>query len=73
MRFYVIRCEWNKVANAENREMYAFDTRDKAVAKFHSIMGSDINNATLSKALCVVLDGNGNTIAREVWEASEEA
>lgn len=72
MRFYVIRCEWNKVANAENREMYAFDTRDKAIAKFHDVMSKDINNATLSKALCVVLNSFGNVEVKEYWEEKVE-
>lgn len=73
MRYYVIRAEWNKTANAENREVYGFVDRDKAMAKFHDIMAKDINNASLTKALCVVLNAYGNVEAKEYWEAAEEA
>lgn len=71
MRFYVIRAEWNSTANAENREMVAFDDLSRATAKFHDIMAKDINNPNLTSAMCCVVNSYGNIEKSEIWQREE--
>lgn len=68
MRYYVVAIQYNAEAEAENRTVpKAFDTKDEAIAEFHSQLAKDMKNATLGWSICIIFDNNGNIIRDEKW------
>jgi len=72
MRYYVVRVEYNTQAQAENRQIYGFDTLDEARKKFHEIMREDINSELLNRALCVIINEHCGTEQKETWYRPDE-
>lgn len=71
-RYYVTSVEFNKVAQAENRSVpSAFDSLDKAKAKFYTTLANNINNNTISDAVVIMFDSNGNKVMSEHWHEEE--
>lgn len=73
MRFYVLAIQYNREKEAENRTVpKAYDTKDDAIAEWHSQLAKDMKNDTLGWSLCMVIDVFGNVIAKERWTRAVE-
>ena len=48
-------------------------TWDESVMGLHQVMASAMANASVQSALCMVIDGMGNTLKKEYWERGNVA
>lgn len=68
MRYYLFTVQHNAEKDAENRVApKAYDTREEAIANFHSQMGNDMKNLTLDWAISLVINDVGGIEANERW------
>ena len=73
MRYYVIAIQHNWEANAENRTApKAFDTKNEALAEFHTQIGKDIKNATLDWSLAMIINSDGGVEDAERYWGPEK-
>ena len=74
MRFYLIKIAFNKVAQAEDRVISAYDSEDEARKAYHSYMQQSILGSTIGWAYGCVMNGYGVKLdgCEERWEAKEE-
>lgn len=68
MRYYVTIIQYNAEAEAENRELKAFNTRDEALAYYHKTMGNTIGNEKLAWALMYIVNSAGGVEIMDKWE-----
>ena len=71
--FYEIEIQRNK-DNVESKGMYSYNTRDEAIAVFHTKMASGITAGragNLNYVLTMVINEAGTTVALETWTAPE--
>ena len=68
MNYYVVRVKLLLDGTTKKSELMEYDTRQEAVAKFHSNLGTDMADDTLAGSMCVVLNGHGGTEIKDFWE-----
>ena len=68
MRYLVVRYEYNSMAQAENRVLYAYDTENDAVKQFHSVIYQDMNTESVERATIVVMREDGATLRLEQYK-----
>lgn len=65
-RFYVNSIEMT--INGENRtQPSAFNTKDEALAKYHSVMSKDMSSESIVGCIITVQDDNGLMIVNDKW------
>ena len=72
MNYYVMRIKYQKDGQVKKSEVMEYDTRQSAVAKFHTNMGADMADSTLKGSVCTVINGMGGQEEAEYWEIPEE-
>ena len=72
MNYYVMRIKYQKDGQVKKSEVMEYDTRQAAIAKFHTNMGTDMADDTLKGSMCTVINGMGGQEEAEFWELPEE-
>ena len=72
MKYYVMRVKYLKDGTTKKSEVMEYDSRERAIAKFHSNLGTDMVDETLQGSMCVVINGMGGMEKTEYWEAVAE-
>lgn len=66
-KYYVMRVKYLKDGTIKKSEVMEYDSRQAAIAKFHSNMGTDMVDETLSGSMCTVIDQYGNQIPEATY------
>ena len=66
-KFYVVRVKWLKDGTIKKSELMSYQTRQEAIAKYHSNMAQDMADDLLSGSMCTVLDQLGGCILNDHW------
>lgn len=66
-RFFVIRVKWLKDGTIKKSEVMDYDSRIRALAKFHTNIGTDMSDDTLCGSMCAVINNSGYTIIQDSW------
>ena len=69
--YYVIRVKYLKDGTEKRSELMAYETKQQALSKFHTNMGTDMADETLNGSMCVVLNNHGGTEESDYWETLE--
>jgi len=72
--YYVVRVKYLKDGSEKRSELMAYQTKQEALSKFHTNMGTDMADDTLAGSFCTVLNSLGNPVTSDSWhiEESEE-
>ena len=65
--FYVMRVKFLKDGTTKKSEVMDYQTRNEAMAKFHTNLGADMGDDTLSGSMCTVINSHGGQEANEYW------
>jgi len=65
--FYVMRVKFLKDGTTKKSEVMDYETRDQAVAKFHTNLGTDMVDETLKGSMCTVINSHGGQECKEYW------
>lgn len=65
--FYVMRVKFVKDGTTKKSEVMDYETRNEAMAKFHTNLGTDMSDSTLSGSMCTVINSHGGQEAHEYW------
>ena len=68
MRYLVVRYEYNSEQQAENRQVYAYDTINEATKQFHSILYQDMNTPSVQKAMVCIVTEYGDMVRNERYD-----
>lgn len=66
-KYFVVRVKWLKDGTIKKSELMSYQTREQAIAKYHSNMSIDMTDDTLSGSMCTVLDQLGGIILSDYW------
>ena len=66
--YYVVRVKRLKDGTEKKSELMSYETRQEALAKFHTNMGTDMVDDTLIGSMCVVLNEHGGTEIKDYWQ-----
>lgn len=58
------------IQNASTKALYSYPTLDAALSAFHTELAYRGNNRT--STMCLIIDGYGNTVKKEYWQAAPE-
>lgn len=72
MKYYVMRVKHLKDGTTKKSEVMEYDSRERAIAKFHSNLGADMADETLQGSMCAVINGMGGMEKTEYWESVAE-
>lgn len=72
MKFFVVRVKFLKDGTLKKSELMEYDSKVRAVAKFHSNVGTDMDDDSLAGGMCVVLNEHGGSEEKVYWTAEEE-
>ena len=67
MDYYVMRIKYQKDGTVKKSEVMDYDTMQKALAKFHTNIGTDMSDDTLAGSMCTVINGAGAQIETSFW------
>jgi len=70
--FFVVRVKYLKDGTMKKSELMDYTTENRAVAKYHSNMGTDMVDETLAGGYCTVLNGHGGEVISGFWKADED-
>lgn len=65
--YYVMRVKYLKDGTTKKSEVMDYETRDQAVAKFHTNLGADMVDDTLKGSMCTVINSHGGQETKEYW------
>lgn len=65
--FFVTRVKFLKDGTIKKSELMSYDTLNQAVAKFHSNLGTDMEDSTLKGSMCTVTNSHGGQEKTEYW------
>lgn len=65
--FFVTRVKFQKDGVVKKSELMSYETRNEAVAKFHTNLGTDMADATLKGSMCTVTNSHGGQECKEYW------
>lgn len=78
--YFVTRVRFLKDSTIKKSELMSYDTKNEAMSKFHTNLGTDMADPTLKGSMCVVNNSHGGAEAHEYWgytdidpEPNEEA
>ena len=66
--YYVVRVKYLKDGTEKRSELMSYDTKQAAVAKFHSNLATDMADDTLKGSMCTVINYQGGQVEKEYWE-----
>ena len=66
MKYFVILIK-KTTDDKSTKSIYEFGTENEAVARFHSSLGTSMNDETITECLCVVIDSFGRVYKNEVF------
>lgn len=69
--YYVVRVKYLKDGTEKRSELMAYETKQQALSKFHTNMGTDMADETLNGSMCVVLNAQGGTVEGDYWNTPE--
>jgi hypothetical protein len=67
MKYYVMRIKYQKDGVIKKSEVMDYDTLKKAEAKYHTNLGTDMEDDTLQGSMCTVINGAGGQEMSEFW------
>ena len=66
-KYYVMRIKYLKDGTIKKSEVMEYDTEQDALAKFHTNLGTDMVDDTLSGSMCTVINQYGAQITTSYW------
>lgn len=69
--YYVVRVKYLKDGTEKRSELMAYESKQQALSKFHTNMGTDMADESLNGSMCVVLNEHGGTVESDYWEVSQ--
>ena len=67
MNYYVMRIKYQKDGTVKKSEVMEYETKQKAEAKFHTNLGTDMEDENLQGSMCTVINGMGGQEMSEFW------
>lgn len=61
-KYFVLRVKYLKDGTIKKSEVMEYSDRQAALAKYHTNMGTDMSDNTLSGSMCTVIDQYGNQL-----------
>lgn len=72
MKYYVIEITTYNNGTADSKGIYEYESKQDAIATFHSKMGSAMKTATYATELLLVISEEGSTVRMERFERPVE-
>jgi hypothetical protein len=69
--YYVVRVKYLKDGTEKRSELMAYDTKQEALSKFHTNMGTDMADESLAGSFCSVLNNMGFLVTSDNWHIEE--
>lgn len=70
--YYVVRVKYLLDGTEKRSELMAYDSKQAALSKFHTNMGTDMADETLKGSFCSVLNEMGFLVQSDCWSIPEE-
>lgn len=67
MKYYLVEISEGD-AKIKGKSIYEYDTKNEAIATFHSKLGTAMKSDLYTRELVMVIDSFGNVIKKEVYE-----
>ena len=71
MEYYVMRVKYLKDGTVKKSEVMSYATKQEALAKYHTNMGTDMVDDTLKGSMCTVINGMGGQEIADYWSEPE--
>ena len=71
MKFYLLETIEFNDETKDSVGVYTYETKDEAIARFHKELGGWMVKENVSHVLCVVLNSEGSTYAKESYYKPE--
>ena len=65
--YFVTRVKFQKDGVVKKSELMAYNDKIQALAKFHTNLGTDMEDETLKGSMCTVTNSHGGQEASEYW------
>lgn len=72
MKYYVIEITTYNNGTADSKGIYEYESKQDAIATFHSKMGGAMKNTTYATELLLVVSEEGSTVRMERFERPVE-
>jgi len=72
MKYYVIEITTYNNGNNDSKGIYEYESKQDAIATFHSKMGGAMKNTTYATELLLVVSEEGSTVRMERFERPVE-
>lgn len=69
MRCYLIEIITYNDGTKENPAIYSYETKDEAIARFHTELGGWMKKDNVAHILCMVTNSEGGVYKNESWTA----
>lgn len=69
MRCYLIEIIAYNDGTKENSAIYSYETKDEAIARFHTELGGWMKKDNVAHILCMVINSEGGVYKNESWTA----
>lgn len=67
MIYFVTRVKYLADGGYKKSEVMDYTDKNSALAKFHTNLGTDLVDSTLSGGLCMVMNSDGGILAIDKW------
>ena len=65
--FFVMRVKYQNDGEVKKSEVMNYEDYDRAIAKFHENLGTDMKDDTLKGSMCTVINSHGGQERYEYW------
>jgi len=69
--YYVVRVKYLNDGTEKRSELMAYESKQQALSKFHTNMGTDMGDPTLRGSMCTVLNEIAGQEASGSWSVDE--
>ena len=69
--YYVVRVKYLKDGTEKRSELMAYASKQAALSKFHTNLGTDMSDDTLQGSFCTVINSIGKEVASDSWRLPE--
>ena len=69
--YYVVRVRYLYDGTEKKSELMSYESKQQALSKFHTNMGTDMADPTLKGSMCTVLNEIAGQEAAASWEVEE--
>ena len=65
--YFVTRVKYLLNGDIKKSELMSYGTRNEALAKFHTNLGTDMEDPELKGSMCTVINSHGGQECKEYW------